>query len=235
MTHSKYNIEIERQDSEAAKTQFDKDIRRILAEDSIVIDVGANKGQFAKELLTKTKVKAIYSFEPVPNCFGELESMKREYKNFFPIMAAVSKESAVTRFYVTESDIGSSLLKPIAEQPSKWLTMEREILVDSIRLDDFIRQEFTDSEQQIARLKCDAQGADLEVLESAGDELIPRRIRAVLVEVNFVDFYEGQNPYHKVFAALDKRGYRLARLYTHRAYDDWLWMGDALFLDKSAQ
>jgi FkbM family methyltransferase len=232
MSHSKYNPKIEREDADAAQRLFSSDVKRLLTETSIVLDVGANRGQFASEILSIVDVKKIFSFEPTPNSFQELEKLSRSKDKIVPINAAVSTKSPFVTFFVTSSDIGSSLLRPLPGQPSKWLDMEEEIIVGSIRLDDFLAKEFSDHIPPIDLLKCDAQGADVDVLESAGEELNPARIKSVLVEVNFVEFYEGQGAYHEVFSLLDRRGYRLARLYLHRAHDDWLWMADALFIAK---
>jgi hypothetical protein len=99
-------------------------------------------------------------------------------------------------------------------------------------LDEFINTRVIGGEKKIDLLKSDAQGADLDVLRSAGEFLIPEKIRSVLVEINFANFYHGQNPYYDVLALLDRSGYKPARFYPYRAHDGWLWWADALFIGK---
>lgn len=134
-------------------------------------------------------------------------------------------------FFLTEGDQGSSLLKPLPGQPSKWLTEQKTISVSSVRLEEFLDANIS-PEESVDLLKIDAQGADLDVISSAGSYLNPKSIKAIYTEINFVDFYEGQNSYHELFAFLDNAGYRLARLYPRYAHDGWLWAGDSLFIPK---
>jgi len=232
VSHSKHRPDIELIDSEVAQKIFTEDMRRVLSSRSVVLDVGANRGQFAGELLEIENIKKIYCFEPVPDAFSHLESLAASDSRILPVQVAISTRAGKTRFFVTKSDVGSSMLRPIAGQPSQWLTVEGEIMVDAIRLDEFIQRNVADPLLTIDLLKSDAQGADKLVLESAGDELSPQRIRAVLVEVNFSEFYASQDSYTDVLALLDRRGYRPARIYPHRAHDDWLWWADILFIGK---
>jgi hypothetical protein len=86
----------------------------------------------------------------------------------------------------------------------------------------------------IALLKSDAQGSDLDVIQSAGNFLNPDFIKSILVEINFTNFYHGQHNYYDVFSVLDKAGYRMAGMYPYRAHDEWLWWADVLFIAKQS-
>jgi len=232
LSHSKYRPEIELADAKTASQLLIEDMPRILGPSSIVLDVGANRGQFVEELLEATTISKIYCFEPVPDAFEHLMLLSEADPRIVPVQAAISTNQSKIPFFVTKSDVGSSMLRPIPGQPSQWLTLEQEIMVDGIRLDRFIRMEIKDDSLTIDLLKTDSQGADKAVLESAGDELVPNRIRAVLVEINFAEFYAGQDRYPEILDLLDRRGYRPARIYPHRAHDDWLWWADILFIGK---
>jgi FkbM family methyltransferase len=232
VTHAKHRPDIELIDTKAAKEIFAVDICRILGQPSVVLDIGANRGQFALNLLEIVDVKIINCFEPVPAAYKELERVAANEPRIRPFQAAISCKTEKLPFYVTESDVGSSLLKPISGQPSKWLTFDNRIMVDSYRIDYLIEKQIMGNLPGIDLLKSDAQGVDKVVLESAGIYLNPDFIKGILVEVSFSDFYEGQDGYSDVFSLLDKKGYRPARIYPHRAYDDWLWWADVLFLKK---
>jgi FkbM family methyltransferase len=231
-THDRHRPDLEAEDMAATARQLERDLLRRLNPDSIVLDIGANRGQFADEILALTPVRTIYSFEPVPDAHAVLTALAASHPSVVPVCKAVSTTNGTASFFVTASDVGSSLLAPLPGQPSKWLTVDREVTVETQRLDDFIRQTLGQDGPVIDLLKSDAQGADLDVIRSAGDFLNPAKIRAVLVEINFTSFYQGQQAYHEIFAELDAAGYRMAWMYPHRAHDEWLWWADVLFIGK---
>ncbi len=109
--------------------QLEKDLKRILDERSIVIDVSANAGHFADEVINIVPIRSIYSLKPVDSAFLALEFLSKKHQQIVPIKKAVSVKNGSTKFFVTESDVGSSLLQLIPGQKSKWLTLEREITV----------------------------------------------------------------------------------------------------------
>lgn len=231
-THALHRPDLDAEDMEATARELERDLRRVVNGESTIIDVGANRGQFAEEILSMGPVRRIYSFEPVPDAYAALEQIAAVHPVVTPVRKAISLNNGNASFFVTQSDVGSSLLPPLPGQPSKWLTLEQEVEVETQRLDDFITRHVPKDELPLALLKSDAQGADLDVLRSAGDYLHPHHIRAVLVEINFSRFYQGQQDYHEIFALLDRSGYRLAWIYPHRAHDEWLWWADALFIGR---
>ena len=231
--HEFFRPDLEAEDSAASTKAIKRDLLRLLTPNSTILDIGANRGQFALEILEVISEIKIYSFEPVYEAFKDLKVLSSNYKQIIPIESAVSIKTGKATFYVTESDVGSSLLEPLPNQPSKWLTLAKETTVNTKRLDDFIITErLDDPNTPISLLKTDAQGADLDVIISAGKFLSPKLIKAILVEINFRIFYDSQQQYYEIFAELDRNGYRLAWLYPHRSYDEWLWWADALFISK---
>lgn len=206
------------------------DLRRILNDDSIVIDVGAHIGEFSTSI-RKISNAFIYAFEPVPEAFCKLSQNLTDYK-FFPINSAISIDNEYATFHITESLVGSSLLQPVKGQTSKWLNKTRSIEVQTTRLDAFIEfHKFT----RISLLKTDAEGYDLRVLESVGKYLHPSFVEAVLVEMHFHVFREGQDKFYKVIELLTENGYFFAGFYPHFNHKDWLWWADVLFLPNNSQ
>lgn len=226
-------LDIEAEDAESTSFALKKDLSRLLKPGSVVLDIGANRGQFALELLEVIKDAKIFSFEPVKQAFQFLQNLSQTHKQIIPIESAVSENTGETFFYITESDVGSSLLEPLPGQPSKWLTLSNKVKVQTTRLDDFIRlQNLNSQSMPVNLLKIDAQGADLEVIRSAGDFLNPNHIESILVEMNFQIFYDSERPFHEIFNVLDNHGYRPGQIYPHRNHDEWLWWADVLFISK---
>lgn len=204
------------------------DLRRILNDDSTVIDVGAPVGEFSTAV-RKISNAFIYAFEPVPVAFASLKENLID-ERFFPINLAISLENDYATFHITESLVGSSLFPPIKGQSSKWLNKTTSIEVQTTRLDTFIEiKKFTN----ISLLKTDAEGYDLRVLESVGKYLEPSFVQAVLVEMSFHLFHEGQDKFYKAIELLTEKGYFLAGFYPHFNHNDWLWWADVLFLPNT--
>lgn len=206
------------------------DLRRILSDDSIVIDVGAHVGEFSAAIRNISNA-SIYAFEPVPDAFTSLKNNLSDEK-FFPINSAIALENDYATFHITESLVGSSLLPPVKGQTSKWLNETTAIKVKTTRLDTFIElNKFT----KISLLKTDAEGYDLRVLESVGKFLEPSFVQAVLVEMSFHIFHEGQDKFYKAIELLTEKGYFLAGFYPHFNHNDWLWWADVLFLPNNSK
>ncbi len=233
MDHIKHRPDIEAEDIEMNARQLSNDLFRLLDEHSIVFDIGANRGQFAKTILDCTDVKNIFSFEPVPDAYSDLCKLSQLHPQIIPISKAVSNVNGPTTFYITKSDVGSSLLAPLPGQPSQWLTLDTKQTVENIRLDKFIENTIVNAcASEIDLLKSDTQGTDIHVLEGAGKYLKPEYIKAVLVEVNFTNFYINQKPFYEIFSLLNSSGYRMASMYPYRASDKWFWWADVLFIGK---
>jgi len=228
--HKFHRPDLEAADMQASSRQLQHDLSRILYPGSIILDVGANRGQFALEILEIISDVKIYSFEPVPDAYEELKSLSEHHRQIIPIKQAIAMQKGKADFFVMASDVGSSLLEPLPNQPSQWLTLNQKICVETTRIDDFLKTQVPETE--VALLKSDAQGSDLDVILSAGKSLNPQQIKSILVEVSFTNFYSDQQSYYDIFSTLDKAGYRMAWMYPHRAHDEWLWWADVLFMSK---
>ncbi len=211
------------------EAELAKDLARLLREDGVAIDIGANRGQFSSRLLESCPHLTIHCFEPVPDAFHDLEEAHRSNDSVTCHQKAVCKTDGSIPFHVMESDIGSSVLPPISGASSKWLQLDHVEEVDSTRLDSFFE---SNDLTFVDLLKVDAQGHDLEVCDSAGKFLTPESIGALLIEVNFRDFYEGQCEFPELIEFLKGKGFRLGWLYQHRSYDGFVWWADALFLPQ---
>ncbi len=225
--HSFYRADLEIADHETSEKALKRDLSRIIKPSGVVFDVGANRGQFANQILQELPDIKLYCFEPVSEAYNELTKINEKYKQVRTFPYAVSEKSGTADFFIMESDVGSSLLEPLSGQPSQWLTPSRKEIVKTKRLDEFIEEEGIN---KINLLKCDAQGHDLGVLLSSGNYLDPNFIDSVLVEINFATFYKGQDKVGDIINKMGEKGFRLAWLYPHRAHDEWLWWADALFL-----
>lgn len=175
-----------------------------------VVDIGANRGQFA--LITRLcyPEAKINSFEPLQ------EPAKIFKKIFFSDKLtklhpfAVGPSTGEALIHVSSSDDSSSLLPISKEQTSIFPnTGEKEIRVVQVKqLSECL------SENEIASpalLKIDVQGYELSALR--GCSTLFHRFKYVYVESSFVELYVGQSLASEVIEYLSNYKYQLIGVY----------------------
>jgi len=196
----------------------------------MVVDVGANKGQFALAIRQRFPETYILSFEPLVEPASLYRVLFRNDDRVRLVEAAIGVEACEAEIHVSARDDSSSLL-PITAQQSLFFPGTAEIgvrKVQIIRLEDAI--EFL---HEPALLKIDVQGYEMQVLEGCGDYLY--RFTWVYVECSFVELYEGQALADAVISWLRCHGFSLRGVY-NMTYDDSgkSIQGDFLFSRSSS-
>jgi len=196
-----------------------------------IIDIGANRSQFALVARRHFPGANIISFEPL----GEPATVFRRVFACDPKVTlheiAIGPENQDMIIHVSRADDSSSLL-PIASLQSKLFPgteekEERKIIVR--RLDAILCRE--DIEQP-ALLKIDVQGFERDVLEGC-KALLPC-FSHVYVECSFVELYAGQALAHEIISFLGGFGFVLSGIY-NPYYDKKgiAIQGDFLFESKN--
>ena len=151
----------------------------------VIFDVGANDGSTFSHLPRWLPWAQFYAFEPTPELVASLGERMARYRNYHLVPKAVSDMRGHLRFNVAGvGDWGCSSLLEFSEGLDRtWPGREdfkvtRQIEVEAIRLDDFVRRNRID---RIDFLHVDTQGTDLNVLRSLGDEI--HRVRGGVIEV----------------------------------------------------
>lgn len=171
-----------------------------------VVDLGANRGQFAlcaRHLFPKAR---IFSFEP-------LAAAVRRWRQVFAgdaraalFEVAIAERAGSADLHVARWDSSSSLL-PIgqAQQDNYPLTHEvRRVPVTMVRLADRLAREDISGR---ALLKLDVQGSELSALRGCSD-LLPL-FSFVYVEASFIELYIGQALAGEVAGYLYEHGFLL--------------------------
>lgn len=192
-------------------TSYDAARARILelARVDVVLDVGANVGQYGLRLREWGFTGRIVSFEPQREQFDRLAALAARDGNWDCFRLALGPDDAEAELTVTgRSEMSSllSVLDDVAESPD-WRPVGTEV-VPTRRLDSFAAEVLQDGER--AFLKLDVQGYELEVLRGAAETL--RRVEGVESELLLAPLYEGQADYHDVVARLEAEGFRLVAL-----------------------
>ncbi|MCD2449762.1 FkbM family methyltransferase [Methylicorpusculum oleiharenae] len=147
----------------------------------VVLDVGANIGNYSKSLLATNPAISIYAFEPHPLTFLKLkENINAE--NFHAVNAAVGAQTGVLSLYDYQDNDGSShasLYQDVIENIHNSKAIEHKVNV--ITLSDFIESNNID---KIALLKIDTEGNELNVLKGVTKQLEAGKISAIHFEFN---------------------------------------------------
>lgn len=170
---------------------------KVLPPRPVVVDVGANLGQFNLFCRTYLQAERIISIEPLPSCF-QLLTENAEHPSDCINMLVTERESD-NRFFVAHDSQLSSTVR--ADEGNYY----EEITVHGMSLKQLLEASGID---RINLLKIDTEGSEMEVLRSAGDLLDKTDI--VLVEMSI--FRKNTGNLFAVGSFLEARGFRLQEL-----------------------
>jgi FkbM family methyltransferase len=167
-----------------------------------VLDVGANIGQFARDIAEKLPQARIVSFEPLRDAYAELERAARvqgfEAHNF-----ALGEEDGRAVIRRARNSQSSSIL-PMLDLHREAFAGTDEVGTEEVevrRLDSLAL-----GIEPNLLVKLDVQGFEDKVI-AGGRETISRAA-CVLTEVSFEELYEGQPLFDDINAQLREMGFR---------------------------
>ncbi len=214
-------------------------LRRIIngERDITFIDVGANTGQTIDLVRKDFKNAKIYSFEPTPELVKELEAKYKSDSYVIISEKALADFDGKAKFYVSPYSPTNSMLVPDIDlyieihcDRANDLKNLKEIVVPVTTLSNWYKSNnFSD---HIDVLKIDTQGTELQVLKGAGD-LLKDKIKIIILEVQFVNFYKGSPPYYKIFEFLYDHKYNLLDFFNNMRLNNLeIIESDLIFLKR---
>ena len=171
----------------AASTEHDRILESMRLD--VVVDLGANRGQFALCIRRLYPRAQIYSFEPLRRPAETYRSTFKDDANVELFNVAVSDETGTAVMNVSRWDVSSSLLPIGPNQHGNYPLTEvaRHESVRTARLEECLEP---DQITGRALLKLDVQGFELSALKGCGALL--ERFAYVYVEASFIELYLGQ-------------------------------------------
>lgn len=174
---------------------------------TLVLDVGANTGQFARGILDCGYGGRILSFEPLPDAHRALvENASSHSRWSVAPCCALGRARGELPIYRSRNVASSSMLvmrdEHVAAAPETDTVGAETVQV--LALDEVA--EVRDARDTTIFLKLDVQGYELEVL--AGAERTLPRVAAMLLECSIVPCYEGSPLIGDVLAWLSSHGYQ---------------------------
>lgn len=207
--------------------------KRLLAEQGIdlVLDVGANVGQFAMRMRALGYRGRIVSFEPLSAAFSDLSHSAGADPAWECRRLAIGDRNGEATIHIAANSWSSSLLpmggRHVESAPDSAYTGSESVQLRRLdALEDLVR-----GDERIY-LKLDTQGNELPALEGATG-LLPH-VRVIETELSLVPLYEGQALLGTVVEHLYSLGYELLTLekaFTDPATGNVLQM-DGLFVRR---
>jgi FkbM family methyltransferase len=197
----RYNV----QTSEAARMQQLLDYHKI----DLVLDVGANVGQYAKSLRDLGYSGRIVSFEPLSSAYSQLKTASKKdlLWEIAPQTAIGNQEGEIIINIAGNSQSSSAL--PMLDAHLESAPESAYSGSETVKLSrlDTIAKDYIKSETKSIFLKIDVQGLEKQVLEGA-TAILPL-VKGIKLELSLVPLYEGQVLFKEMIDIVEKLGYEL--------------------------
>ena len=193
----------------------------------LILDVGANEGQFARQIRERFPGAHIVSFEPLPVAFAKLQEWANADRNATALNIGLGDADTVLKMHHhVDHSPSSSFLAVTAEELELFpRTARQEVIeVPVKRLDDVLR-DIGRPPNATTFLKLDVQGFEERVLLGAPRTLA--NVGALMLEVCLDPLYDGQADFFKLADLAREAGLRYAGNYSQALGRD----GHVVFLD----
>jgi FkbM family methyltransferase len=174
----------------------------------VVLDVGANVGQFGESLRTKGYRGKIVSFEPIAAEYQTLAAKATADGNWDTNNFALGAKSESATINVADSSVFSSILPSTtaAVKFNATAAVSRTEMIQVRTLDDVCPNLSGN-----VLLKIDTQGYERQVLEG-GRHMLPT-VKGVLMELPIVHLYEGTWQFHEAVEFTAEIGFVPAQIH----------------------
>jgi len=178
----------------------------------VVLDIGANTGQYVELLRNNGFQGSVISFEPLPDAYEQLIKNSSKDKNWHiaPRMA-IGDFDGEQDIYVASNSVSSSLLPMLsqhekAEPSSKYIKTEK---TKVCTLDGLIGDIIPDCYKNFF-IKIDTQGYEDKVLSGIKNNF--HMVKGIQIELSTVPLYSGQKLYYEIINFLVERGFNLCAI-----------------------
>lgn len=197
----------------------------------MIIDIGANRGQFALSMRKLFPYAKIISFEPLSEEYSMINNKFIKDTRFESFNLALGNSKGEAKINRNKFSPSSSLLS-ITENhthnfPKTATTFEEIIHINT--LDDCAKA--IELENPLF-IKIDVQGYEKQVIMGGIETL--KKATFVLIELSFQELYVGQSTFHDIYSILHKLGFEFRGVYNQliSPIDRSILQIDGLFIKK---
>ena len=173
-----------------------------------LVYVGANIGSSLWNMIQNYDV--VYSFEPDPEMFIQLEKRFKQFEWVTLVNAACSESDGEVDFYITPNRVSSSLADASSvEKSAEGFSqhVQKIIKVKTINLSNYLQSKGV---EEIDTYLSDAQGSDLNILKSIKDYYVDtKKIKTLIIETHGdgIEIYDNLNNQFKEFKKILSNNY----------------------------
>ena len=176
----------------------------------IVIDIGANNGQYAQQIRNLGYKNKIISFEPLNTAFEALSKVAANDPKWTIYKKALGDKKELSIINVSENSMSSSIMDMLPAHlesaPQSKFIDTQEIAIDT--LDAFLQE--IDVENSNLMVKIDAQGYEKKILD--GTLLHFSKIKIFQLEMSLAPLYKGEIDFIEMIHFMKKQGFELYAL-----------------------
>lgn len=199
----------------------------------LLIDIGANRGNFTDHFLRTTHSDKAILVEPIPYLANFLRNKYKDQHNISIVENALADVEKNSQFYIANNDGQSSSLSEIGDR--HLLASPDTLTVESIEVKtqtlDNIASELKANKIFV---KIDVQGHELSVLK--GSREILKRVIAIHVEISNQHLYEKDTLGFEVWSFLNENGFTLYGIdpwFRDKKHNGELIQADFFFIKNS--
>ena len=178
----------------------------------MVLDVGANIGQYGSELRSLGYKGEIISFEPTSDAFKRLSNISKYDKKWKVLNMSLGDQSGNIAINISKNSVSSSILNDLPQltksaPEAKFVKKET---VQIKRLDEI--WESLDVKGKNIYLKIDTQGYEKMVLKGAKESL--NSIKGIQLEMSLISTYDGAASFNDLRNKLESIGFEMNTIET---------------------
>jgi len=183
----------------------------------LILDVGANIGQFAKDLRDVGYQNRIVSFEPLSAAHRILTQVAKSDKKWeVHSRCAIGDINGSIKINISGNSVSSSILPMLSNHrdaaPESAYTNTEEAKICTL---DSVSPQYMTPENRTL-IKIDTQGFEWQVLDGALKTI--NCAHAVMIELSLVELYSGQRLWKAIIERLESEGFQLWSI--HPAFRD---------------
>ena len=189
----------------------------------VLVDIGANEGNYIDLISKNLKIKKIFCFEPIKELSDKIHNRYSD-NNLIISNLALSNKKSKRNFYQYSISSTSSLYK----QNNLYKSLKKLQNIKKIQTSTF--DNIFKKNLKIDICKIDVQGEDYKVIIGMKNNLKKKNIRILKIELSLEKFYEKtESNFYEILFFLKRLNYQLISISKIKYKDEKITFMDAYF------